>query len=85
MAKSVNIIFKNPPSSHQMWFFAEELSLVIERGNWGIYPMSDADAVTDRILVSNIRARQLRRVLGLINELLGKHCLKDCARAMPVE
>ena len=68
-----------------MWIFAEELSLVVERGKWGHYPMAEADAVTDRILIRSIRARQLRQVLVLINDLLGKHYLENCASVTPVD
>jgi hypothetical protein len=65
--------------------FAEELSLIIERGEWGRFPMAEADATTDRILVTNIRARQLRRVVVLINDLLHKHYLLDFASVTPVD
>ena len=85
MARSVSIIFKNPPSRHQVWIFAEELSLVIERGEWGHYPMAEVDAVADRILVRNVRAQQLRRVLALIIDLLRKHYLEDFASVTPVD
>ena len=85
MTRSVSIVFQNPPSSHQVWIFAEELSLTIERGEWGRFPMAEADATTDRILITNIRARQLRRVEVLINDLLRKHYLNGCASVTAVD
>jgi hypothetical protein len=68
-----------------VWIFAEELSLIIERGEWGRFSMTEADATTDRILVTNIRARQLRQVVVLINDLLRKHYLHDNTSAKPVD
>ena len=85
MSRSVSIIFRDAQDIHKVRNFAEELSLTIERGEWGRFPMDEADATTDRILVTDIHARQLRRVEVLINDLLRKHFLNGCASVTPVE
>jgi hypothetical protein len=73
MSREIRIKFRRRPDSHNVWIFAEDLSRAFERTGLGLYPMSDADAVVDLIVVTKIHARELKRALSLTEDLLAKH------------
>ena len=85
MSRLVSIVFRDAPSIHKVRNFAEELSLSIEREDLGLLPMDEADTAIDRVLVTTVHARKLRRAVELINKLLRKHYLQDSAVVTPVD
>ena len=62
---------------HKVRNFAEALSLELERSELGSLPMHEADRATMQVRITNIRKRNLRRCLALVDELLDQHFMKD--------
>lgn len=79
MSRTIRIRFLRRPDNHRVWIFAEDVSREFERSGLGVYPMSDADTVVDRIVITKIHARELRRALRLVEDLLAKHHFADDA------
>ena len=62
---------------HKIQNFAEALSLELDRSELGSLPMDDADRATSHVRISQIRKRNLRRCLALVDELLDQHIMMD--------
>ena len=75
MFKAVEIVIFNGRSVHIVRNFAEELSLKITNEELGFLPMIEADKAIDRVKVTAIHSRKLKRALVLINLLLERHFL----------
>ncbi len=73
MSRMIKIRFPRRSDSHIVWIFAEDLSREFERSGLGLYPMSEADAVVDLIVISRFTPRELKRALRLTEDLLAKH------------
>jgi hypothetical protein len=73
MARTIEITFVDAASLSRVWYFAEELSLKL--GDLGEFPMEQADATTNRIVISKIAKRDLGRCRQLVVQLLAKHMM----------
>jgi hypothetical protein len=62
---------------HKIRNFAEALSLELDRSELGSLPMDEADRATTQVRITEIRKRNLRRCLALVDELLDQHFMKD--------
>ncbi len=75
MSRRVIISFDQESGLHRVRNFAEELSLALRRQGVGSLPMEQADTTTDRLEITAIPARKLRRLLAFTMRLLVKHHL----------
>ena len=77
MSRSIQITFDQKQEMqeiHRVQNFAEELSRNLEaKDGWGKLPMTDADRATTHILIRNVHAKKLTRVLAFVETLLKKH------------
>lgn len=71
MARSLEIAFPDSSGVHRVRNFAEELSLSL--GALGELPMEQADAATNRLVISKIAKRDVGRCKQLVARLLEKH------------
>jgi hypothetical protein len=77
MAKSIAIQFAKGNDSHRTWICCEDLSRVLTDTGLGSLPMSEADAVVDRIIIKQIPTRKLKRCRAVVMDILDKHHFHD--------
>jgi len=78
MARTLSIIFPEPPDTHRIRNFAEDLSTALAaEQRLGVLPMAQADTAVDRVSVVDIPARQFTRTATLVRKLLAAHNYGD--------
>jgi hypothetical protein len=74
MSRWIKVTFHDTSDTHKLRNCTEELSLTI--GEFGVLPFDEAGEigfVRDYVRIVNVRARQLRRVIAFVEELLAQH------------
>jgi hypothetical protein len=74
VAGRILISFDPEAGTHRIRNYAEALSLAVPEIG-GCFLMEEADRATDRLVITTIQARRLKRVLALAVRLLSDHHL----------
>ena len=77
MPRAITVRFPKGSESHRIWICCEDLSRTMSESGLGVLPMSEADSVVDRILIKEIKARQLKRCLSVVMQVLDRHHFYD--------
>lgn len=76
MSRWIKVTFHDTSDTHKLRNCTEDMSLAIDQSPYGTLPFDEAGEigfVRDHVRIVNVPARQLRRAIVFVEQLLAKH------------
>jgi hypothetical protein len=73
MPRWIEITFRGTADVHRVRNLAEQLSWRLAQEDLGFLSGDDADAATDKMRITRVRAKRLRRALAFIKDVIVEH------------